>query len=473
MPWLHTLALEPSLPAHCEPTNDFLFRFSSAFHTCVPTPLAFTSNVLGTLSIIAWLFAQLPQIYKNWSLGSTSGLSIYFLVEWCLGDISNLLGALFTHQARWQVAIGGYYVFVDLCLVGQWIWYERLKHGNMMRKVWLRRDSDRSHPGAMAEVIDGLSVDGSSSGGDRHSNDDTTKGKAASRPRIIFRQPTFERERKPSEHHPPPSPSTTPRGTTIHRVGTPSSSSSPLPSPSPRTLLLLACLAALTHASPLTTSSYSPTPSHLTTTTTVATTTIHPTPLEKTGTLLSWLSTLLYLTSRLPQLLQNFSRKSTAGLSPTLFLAAFGGNFFYSAALLANPLAWSDMGSYGGGGWAGPGGSRRAEWISAAMPFFLGAAGVLGMDGGVGVQFLLYGRGSRGGGGEEGKVLVLDGEAGRWRWRRVSGWLRGWVPRVSLEEGGSGGRGRAEGVGREEGREGERTVLVPRDEGLRDGYGAA
>ncbi|RMX72049.1 hypothetical protein D0869_15012, partial [Hortaea werneckii] len=121
MPWLHTLVLEPSLPAHCEPTNDFLFRFSRAFHTCVPTPLAFTSNVLGTLSIVAWLFAQLPQIYKNWSLGSTSGLSIYFLVEWCLGGISNLLGALFTHQARWQVAIGGYYVFVDLCLVGQWI----------------------------------------------------------------------------------------------------------------------------------------------------------------------------------------------------------------------------------------------------------------------------------------------------------------------------------------------------------------
>ncbi|RMY99071.1 hypothetical protein D0864_04165 [Hortaea werneckii] len=411
MPWLHTLVLEPTLPAHCEPTNDFLFRFSSAFHTCVPTPLAFTSNVLGTLSIVAWLFAQLPQIYKNWSLGSTSGLSIYFLVEWCLGDISNLLGALFTHQARWQVAIGGYYVFVDLCLVGQWIWYERLKHGNIMRKAWPRRDSGRSHHGAMAEVIDGLSVDGSSSGGEnRHSNDDTPKkGKAATRPRLIFRQPTFEREPKPSEHHPPFIPSTTPKGTTIHRISPPSSSS-PLPSPSPRTLLLIACLAALTHATPL------PTPSPLTTTTTP--TPNQPTPLEKAGTILSWTSTTLYLSSRLPQLLKNFRRKSTAGLSPTLFLAAFGGNLFYSAALLANPLAWSDMGPYGGGGWAGAQGSKRAEWVGAALPFFLGAAGVLGMDGGVGVQFLLYGGRGEGGDGREGKVLVLDAEAGRWRFRR-------------------------------------------------------
>ncbi|KAI6918755.1 hypothetical protein KC367_g4491, partial [Hortaea werneckii] len=377
MPWLHTLVLEPSLPAYCEPTNDFLFRFSSAFHTCVPTPLAFTSNVLGTLSIVAWLFAQLPQIYKNWSLGSTSGLSIYFLVEWCLGDISNLLGALFTHQARWQVAIGGYYVFVDLCLVGQWIWYERLKHGNILRKAWARRDSDGSHHGAMAEVIDGLSVDGSSSGGDGHSNDDTTtkKGKAASRPRIIFCQPTFEREPKPEEHPPSSSPSKAPRGTCIHRVGPPSSSSSPLPSPSPRTLLLLACLAALTHASPLSKPHH---PSLLVTNNTTRT------PLETAGTLLSWSSTALYLSSRLPQLLKNFRRKSTAGLSPSLFLAAFMGNLFYSAALLANPLAWSDMGPYGGGGWAGVHGSKRSEWIAAALPFFLGAAGVLGMDGGVG-----------------------------------------------------------------------------------------
>ncbi|GAB1743740.1 hypothetical protein NU219Hw_g662t1 [Hortaea werneckii] len=470
MPWLHTLVLEPSLPAHCEPTNDFLFRFSRAFHTCVPTPLAFTSNALGTLSIVAWLFAQLPQIYKNWSLGSTSGLSIYFLVEWCLGDISNLLGALFTHQAKWQVAIGGYYVFVDLCLVGQWIWYEKLKHGNMMRKAWLRRDSDRSHPGAMAEVIDGLSVDGSSSGGDRHSNDDTKKGKAASRPRIIFRQPTFERERNPSEHQPSSRPSAIPRGTTIHRVTT-ASSSSPLPSPSPRTLLLLACLAALTHATPL------PTPSHLTTSTT---TTTPPTALETAGTVLSWTSTALYLTSRLPQLLKNFSRKSTAGLSPTLFLAAFGGNFFYAAALLANPLAWSDFGPYGGGGWAGANGSQRAEWIAAALPFFLGAAGVLGLDGGVGVQFLLYGGRGDGGGeegeGREGKVLVLDAEAGRWRWRRVSGWLRGWVPRVSSSSNGGGGGGDGQGREGEEHAEGERTVLVPRGqvaEGRGEGYGTA
>ena len=56
------------------------------------------------------------------------------------------------------------------------------------------------------------------------------------------------------------------------------------------------------------------------------------------------------------------------------------------------------------------------------MPFFLGAAGVLGLDASVGVQFLLYGE-------REAKVIVVEEERGQiGRWRRVSGWMRGWAP---------------------------------------------
>ena len=75
------------------------------------------------------------------------------------------------------------------------------------------------------------------------------------------------------------------------------------------------------------------------------------------------------------------------------------------------------------------------------MPFFLGAAGVLGLDASVGVQFLLYGE-------REAKVIVVEEERGQiGRWRRVSGWMRGWVPsfgesspseRRGLLEGGNG-----------------------------------
>ncbi|KAK5137290.1 hypothetical protein LTR08_000260 [Meristemomyces frigidus] len=414
---LSAFALEPALPSHCTPTTDFLLRFSSAFHTCIPSPLAFASNVLGTLSIIAWLFAQMPQIYKNWSISSTSGLSIFFLVEWCLGDISNLLGALFTHQATWQIAIGAYYVFVDLCLVGQWIWYERLQHGSVVRRIWPRSgDSEGGRSGGTMEqvIIEGMSLGPASTDLDEQTNAGIgpDKAKQAARPRIIFRQPTFDQGRNVEIEKPFSALSTTPSSTTIHRVTT----SSSMPSPSPRTVLLIACLVAIAHASPLGNQSVS----H-------AEVTAQPTTLENVGTVFSWLSTFLYLGSRLPQLLKNWRRKSTAGLSPHLFIAAFCGNLLYSSALLTNPSGWYDFGPYGGGGWAGPDGVDRRKWVIAALPFFLGAAGVLGLDASVGIQFLLY---------DEAKVLVVEeGEGSQSHWRRVSGWMRGWVPSFSERRG--------------------------------------
>ncbi|KAH9834275.1 PQ loop repeat protein [Teratosphaeria destructans] len=335
MTWPSPTAFKPALPDHCEPTNDFLLHFSSAFHTCIPTPLAFTSNLLGTISILAWLCAQLPQIWKNYRYSSTSGLSIFFLVEWCLGDISNLLGALFTHQASWQVAIGGYYVFVDLCLVAQWLWYEKLRHGKMVRRVFGEpRDGSGPDGGTDGMYIDGMPTSQTPSTEGENDSDGNAKH---SRPQVIFRSPTFARKKTDAEKASP-----SPSGTTIHRVGP---SSSPMPSPSPRTILLIACLIAMTHATP--TPLTSPPSSSLPPTTTTSPSP-SPTRLELTGTILSWTSTALYLGSRLPQLLKNFHRKSTAGLSPHLFLAAFLGNLFYSAALLTNPRAWHDFGPYGG-----------------------------------------------------------------------------------------------------------------------------
>ena len=150
-------------------------------------------------------------------------------------------------------------------------------------------------------------------------------------------------------------------------------------------------------------------------------------PTQAVGRLLSWLSTLLYLGSRLPQLYKNHTRRSTSGLSPTLFVAAFFGNLFYSSSLLTNPCAWSTFGAYGGGGWVGPNGSDRAEWVGRAAPFWLGAAGVLVMDAAVGVQFWWFGEV-----GEKEVVVVEERVGRRSRWRRVSGWLRGGMPSVAI-----------------------------------------
>ena len=400
-----------TLPPHCSPTTPFLFNLSTYFHTCIPTPLAFLSTALGTLSIVSWLFAQLPQIYKNYQLQSTSGLSMYFLVEWCLGDMTNLLGCLFTNQAAWQVVVASYYVFVDVCLVSQYFWYTYLKPRISGQSTYPASSSDGSD--SDSDIINGLSPINSQ----------------------FTREETSSPTKPDADTVPSPRPRDAPLFRDINYEKASSSQSSPLilravedssskwmPGQSPRTILYIATLCALiskSSAAPVSTNLASHSTAHLFR---------METPTEIAGTILSWFSTLLYLGSRLPQLYKNWDRQSTAGLSPLLFMAAFCGNLFYSSSLLTNPNAWYNLPSYGEHGWVGYEGSERWAWVARAAPFFLGAAGVLGLDGAMGVQFLLYRE------NKEEKIVKVRDSMGRSQWQKVDGWMRGWVPSMTGKE---------------------------------------
>lgn len=407
-----TMSLTAGLPAHCSPSSPFLAHLSAHLHVCVPTPLALVSSTLGLLSIAAWLFAQLPQIFTNYAVGSTSGLSIFFLIEWCLGDSTNLLGAIFTRQASWQVFVAAYYVFVDLVLVGQYAWYTHVKPRRRSRRR--RRSSAASHGG---------SDDGAAVAADPN----------ASAPRPVTSPPPagvrdllgedLQAHSLRTIHGPAPrEKGSSPRGSSsammpARPTAAPPRSIAPLAAPKSLLYLSLVCALAMAHPSgappqpvrsglpPPPSSPSSPSPAQ-------------DAALLTAGRVLSWSSTLLYLGSRLPQLYKNYVRQSTSGLSAKLFVAAFFGNLFYSTSLLTNPCAWYDMPPYGGRGWAGEEGNDRVEWLALAIPFWLGAAGVLSLDAAVGVQFLMY--------REEIEKEIVKDEDGRWR--RVTGWMRGWAP---------------------------------------------
>jgi uncharacterized protein with PQ loop repeat len=428
---------QPSLPPHCEPAGEFLTALSITFHTCIPSYLALISTLLGTCSIISWLFAQLPQIYKNYKLKSTSGLSVYFLTEWLLGDLTNLLGCLFTGQATWQIVIASYYVFVDCGLTGQWIWYELLHHGRPLRPIWGRwrsggnSDTGSNGSGGMQQVPKGKTPEADA----KSDKKDIEVPRSA--PRDAFRIPNFARSPSGVKESYAVSPMGGPQ--ILEAPGTPSNrnirrvaaSSSPLASPKAVLYISMifavlshSTLAAPTGAAPIVTISSSP--DAMTTR-------------EILGKVFSWSSTFLYLGSRLPQLYKNQIRRSTAGLSPSLFAAAFFGNLFYSTSLLTNPSAWQDFPAHSG--WTDEGSVRR-EWIMRALPFFLGAAGVLIMDAAVGLQFVYFGDGelkdSRGRPVlRDDEIIVTVDDHGvpkrkRLHWRRVSGWMRGWAPAVSV-----------------------------------------
>ncbi|KAF8557320.1 hypothetical protein OG21DRAFT_1435558, partial [Imleria badia] len=81
------------------------------------------SELLGYVSITCWLGAQFPQILENIRQQSCEGLALPFLFNWMLGDASNLIGCLLTHQLPFQTYLATYFCLVDCCLLFQYFHY--------------------------------------------------------------------------------------------------------------------------------------------------------------------------------------------------------------------------------------------------------------------------------------------------------------------------------------------------------------
>ncbi|KAF9646402.1 hypothetical protein BDM02DRAFT_3156563 [Thelephora ganbajun] len=83
------------------------------------------SDVLGYISICCWLGAQFPQLVENARRKSVEGLSLPFLANWFLGDFTNLLGCILTHQLPFQTYLATYFVFVDFSILSQYYYYRK------------------------------------------------------------------------------------------------------------------------------------------------------------------------------------------------------------------------------------------------------------------------------------------------------------------------------------------------------------
>ncbi|WFD26987.1 hypothetical protein MNAN1_001979 [Malassezia nana] len=93
------------------------------------------------------------------------------------------------------------------------------------------------------------------------------------------------------------------------------------------------------------------------------------------GRILAWFCTVLYMTSRLPQIWANYKRKSVHGLSWLLFLLAFLANLLYSISILSNPKA------------VGP---TSRKFLSESLPFLIGSGGTLVFDLVILVQYWMW-----------------------------------------------------------------------------------
>ncbi|CCU76632.1 vacuolar membrane PQ loop repeat protein [Blumeria hordei DH14] len=103
------------------------------------------SGIFGSISLATWIFLLVPQLVLNYRTSSADGISLGFLAVWLIGDITNLSGnsphaKLFAKNINWKVigavwaslvptviVLACYYIATSLILISQTIYYQRFR----------------------------------------------------------------------------------------------------------------------------------------------------------------------------------------------------------------------------------------------------------------------------------------------------------------------------------------------------------
>ncbi|KAF9923393.1 hypothetical protein FBU30_006549 [Linnemannia zychae] len=94
------------------------------------------------------------------------------------------------------------------------------------------------------------------------------------------------------------------------------------------------------------------------------------------GRIFAWICTVFYLSSRMPQLWKNFTRKSVQGLSILMFFWAAMGNLTYTLSILNSAQAVDP--------------ETGRDFLLKSVPYVLGSSGTLMFDVSIFIQWLYY-----------------------------------------------------------------------------------
>ncbi|KAH7135267.1 PQ loop repeat-domain-containing protein [Dendryphion nanum] len=342
------------------------------------------SQICGSVSIACWIVVFSPQIIENWKRSSADGLSVVFITIWLLGDFFNIFGAVLQGVLPTMVILAVYYTLADIVLLLQCFWYKGFTLSDEIKKPENETTNNSSGPATENSPL--LAGNGHHSNG--HSNGHTNGYHTPPRISDIDRrhsnhsQSSF-RERLLSVDGTHLSPAT-PLLPDSHYDERPSQ---PRPSrPAQSTLqtiifnlgiVLLVCLSGVFGW--YLSASRAPPPSS------------HPTPSSPSfntwGQISGYICALLYLGSRVPQLLLNYRRKSTEGISMLFFLFACIGNLTYVLSIVAyKPICAGHRGRCANG----ESGKIYARYIAVNFSWLLGSFGTLLLDAAVFIQYFLY-----------------------------------------------------------------------------------
>ncbi|KAG5914939.1 hypothetical protein E4U42_000228 [Claviceps africana] len=81
------------------------------------------SGICGSISIACWVIVLAPQLIANWRSASAEALSIQFVIVWLVGDVFNIAGAVLQRVLPTMIILAVYYALADVVLLGQCFYY--------------------------------------------------------------------------------------------------------------------------------------------------------------------------------------------------------------------------------------------------------------------------------------------------------------------------------------------------------------
>jgi uncharacterized protein with PQ loop repeat len=352
------------------------------------------ASYLATLSLLtrhAVVFS--PQIIENWRRGSADGLSVVFITIWLLGDFFNIFGAVLQGVLPTMTILAVYYTFADIVLLLQCFWYKGFTLSDEVKKPDDVGETEAGNGTAATERAPLLAPNGQANG---NGNVFHTNGNGLSTPARISdidrryssnSQSSF-RERFLSIDGTHLSPVTPMLDNTYdrrsHQQTEPGTKATKTPQSMLQTVLFNLGIILLVCASGVfgwwLSARHAPPPS--------PPSTQEPSTLNFNlwGQIFGYICAALYLGSRIPQLLLNYRRKSTDGISMLFFLFACIGNLTYVLSIVAyKPVckhvrhcrAGEVQGIYG-------------RYILVNLSWLIGSFGTLLLDMAVFVQYFMY-----------------------------------------------------------------------------------
>ncbi|CZR56662.1 related to PQ loop repeat protein [Phialocephala subalpina] len=317
------------------------------------------SGICGSISIACWVVVFSPQIVENFRRGSADGLSLQFIIVWLAGDVFNILGAVLQDVLPTMIILAVYYTIADIVLLGQCFYYRGFTwHDEVIPPAPKPTNGQTSNNIGEANETTGLlsSTLGFSQDRERRGSHVSATHLSPAMP-LLDPPPPAIRDQKP----------TTRLQATIFNL----------------VAVLMVCAAGVLGWWVSNRSQHGQKQHHS------KPDSSNDDVLEFSlwGQIFGYFCAVLYLGSRIPQLLLNYRRKSTEGVSMLFFLFACIGNLTYVLSIFAYEAYCS-----GKHGKCAPGeaGAIYGRYIAVNASWLAGSLGTLFLDAAIFVQFFLY-----------------------------------------------------------------------------------